>query len=69
MHPTRGVEPYGKAASERNRQLAEGKTVLLEKDVSETDRFDRLLRYIYVVDVMVNALAEGYARVSTFPPT
>ena len=42
----------------------------MEKDVSETDRFDRLLRYVYVDDVMVNAqlVAEGYARVSTFPP-
>ena len=38
--------------------------------MSETDRFDRLLRYVYVDDVMVNAqlVAEGYARVSTFPP-
>ena len=45
VHPPRGVEPYGKAASERNRQLVEGETILLEKDVSETDRFDRLLRY------------------------
>ena len=67
---TRGVEPYGNEASESNRQLVEGKTVQLEKDVSETDRFDRLLRYVHVDDVMVNAqlVAEGYARVSTFPP-
>lgn len=70
VHPTRGVEPYGKEASERNRQLVEGKTVMLKKDISETDRFGRLLRYVYVDDVMVNAqlVAEGYARVSTFPP-
>ena len=42
-HPTQGVEPYGLEASERNSQLVEGKTVYLEKDVSETDRFGRLL--------------------------
>ena len=54
----------------RSRQLVDGKTVYLEKDVSETDRYGRLLRYIYVDDVMVNAVLveEGYARVSTYPP-
>ena len=31
VHPTRGVEPYGKEASERNRQLVEGRTVYLEE--------------------------------------
>ena len=69
-HPTRGVELYGPEAAERNRQLVDGKTVYLEKDVSETDRYGRLLRYIYVDDVMVNAVLveEGYAQVSTYPP-
>ena len=69
-HPTGGVEPYGPEASERNRQLAKGKAVYLEKDVSETDSCGRLLRYDYVDDVMVNAVLveEGYAQVSTYPP-
>ena len=42
----------------------------LEKDVSETDRYGRLLRYVYVDDAMVNAVLvqEGYAQVSTYPP-
>lgn len=71
VHPTRGVEHYGKEASTRNRELVEGITVYLEKDVSETDRFDRLLRYVWLEDgTMVNEMlvAEGYAQVSTFPP-
>jgi micrococcal nuclease len=61
---------FGREASDRNKALVEGKTVLLEKDVSETDRFGRLLRYVYVGDEMVNQLLvfEGYAQVSTFPP-
>jgi len=69
-HPTRGVEPFGPEATEANRELVEGKTVLLEKDVSETDRFGRLLRYVYVGDLMVNEelLRQGMARVATFPP-
>jgi micrococcal nuclease len=64
------VEPYGHEASERNRQLVEGKTVYLEKDVSETDRYGRLLRYVYVGDTMVKAVLvqEGYAQDATFPP-
>lgn len=69
-HPTKGVQPWGPEASERNRQLVESKTVSLERDVSDTDRFGRLLRYVYVDDAMVNEVLvrEGYARVSTFPP-
>lgn len=69
-HPEKPVEPFGPEAYEANRQLVEGKTVLLEKDVSETDRYGRLLRYVYVGDLMVNEelLRLGLAQVSTFPP-
>ena len=55
---------FGREASNRNRELVEGRTVLLEKDVSETDQFGRLLRYVYLEDMqMVNELliAEGFA--------
>lgn len=74
VDPSRAVEPYGAEASEANRRLVEGRTVALEKDVSETDRFGRLLRYVYVEQLaglmMVNAelVRLGYARVATFPP-
>jgi len=64
------VECFGREASERNRQLVEGKTVRLEKDVSETDAFARLLRYVWVDGQMINAalVEEGYATVATYPP-
>jgi len=70
VDPRPPVGCFGKEASERNRQLVEGKTVGLEKDVSETDSFDRLLRYVWIEDRMVNAtlVAEGYALASTYPP-
>jgi micrococcal nuclease len=45
--------------------------VTLAKDVSETDRFGRLLRYVYLPDgVFVNAelVRQGYAQLATFPP-
>jgi micrococcal nuclease len=70
VHPTRGEEPYGKEASAKNKELVEGKVVHLEKDVSETDQYGRLLRYVWVGDLMVNAelVRLGYAQVATYPP-
>jgi micrococcal nuclease len=68
--PERG-RPFFSRATEANRQLVENQTVLLEKDVSETDRYGRLLRYVYLQDgTMVNAelVRQGYAQVATFPP-
>ena len=71
VHPTIGEEPYGKEAAQRNRELVMGRTVYLEKDVSETDQYGRLLRYVYLPDGrMLNEVLvrEGYAQVATFPP-
>lgn len=65
------VECFGKEASAKNKELTEGKMVRLEKDVSNTDRYGRLLRFVYLEDgVFVNdeLVRSGYARVSTFPP-
>lgn len=69
--PGRPVGCVGPQASGRNRELVEGQTVYLEKDVSETDRFDGLFHYVYLQDGrMVNELLvlEGYAQASTFLP-
>ncbi len=70
VHPTIGEEPCGKEASDKNRELVEGKVVKLEKDVSEMDKYGRLLRYVYVGDVFINAelVRLGYAQVATYPP-
>ena len=69
-HPTKGEEPGGREAAEVNRRLIEGKTVRLELDVRERDRYGRLLAYVWVGDVMVNAelVRLGYAQVMTVPP-
>jgi micrococcal nuclease len=69
-HPTRGEEPGGRAALELNRQLTAGKRARLELDVQQRDRYGRLLAYIWVGDVMVNAelVRRGYAQVMTVPP-
>ncbi len=70
VDPRRSVQCFGKEASEFNKKLVEGKLVRLEKDVSETDKFGRLLRYVYVNDLFINdyLVRQGYAHVSTFPP-
>lgn len=57
-------------ATDANRDLVEGETVRLVRDVSDTDRFDRLLRYVYVGDVFVNErlVEQGYAEVVRYTP-
>lgn len=69
-HPTKKVQCFGKEASAKNKELVEGKEVRLEKDVSETDRYGRLLRYVYIGDTMINELLvqDGYAVSSSYPP-
>lgn len=64
------VACFAKEAMEENRRLVEGKTVRLQKDVSEKDRYGRHLRYVYSGDVFVNdrLVRQGYASVVTFPP-
>jgi micrococcal nuclease len=70
VDPRREVQCFGKEAAERNRALVAGKVVGLEKDVSETDQYGRLLRYVAVDGVLVNAelIRDGYARSTTYPP-
>ena len=64
------LEAYGMEAWQANRQLVEGKRVRLEQDVSETDKYDRLLRYVYIDDTFVNAelVRQGLATAKAYPP-
>lgn len=83
VHPRKPVEFFGKEASEYTKSNLEGKTVYLQKDVTDRDRYGRLLRYVWVARpetdeptneeverLMYNAqlLKEGYANLATFPP-
>lgn len=64
-------ECFAQQASKRNRQLVNGKRIALRKDRSETDRYGRLLRYVYLEDGrMVNDIlvAEGYAIAVEYRP-
>lgn len=70
VHPSKPVQCFGKEASDKNKELVNGKEVILVKDVSETDKYGRLLRYVYVGDIFVNdyLVKNGYAHSSSYPP-
>lgn len=72
VDPRRDPQCFGKEASLRNKELVENKEIYLEKDVSETDRYGRLLRYIYLAEngISINEqlVREGYAAASSYPP-
>lgn len=74
VKPDEPVEPWGREASAANEALVAGRVVLLERDVSDRDHFERLLRYVWVETadgwVMVNAelVALGLAEVRVYPP-
>lgn len=64
-------QPYGKKATERLKELIDGKNVQMVFEKEVRDRYDRLLAYVLLEDgVCVNALmvSEGYARVNTVKP-
>lgn len=70
VHPDKPSECFGAAASRKNRELVEGKQVRLERDVSNSDKYGRLLRYVYVGDTFVNKylVAHGFAHAVSYPP-
>jgi micrococcal nuclease len=68
--PDRPVECYGRRAAEENRRLVVGRTVTLAADEERRDRFGRLLAYVRVGDVFVNAelVRRGVATTLEVPP-
>ncbi len=71
VDPRRPVGCFGEQASAANKELVEGRVVGLEGDVSDTDVFGRLLRYVWLTESeMANSILvrEGYAHSSAYPP-
>jgi micrococcal nuclease len=71
VDPRTPVQCFGKEASNRMKDLAEGKSVRLEYDDSQSlrDTYGRLLAYVYLEDgQMLNRImvAEGYAYEYTY---
>ena len=75
VDPRRPVGCFGKEASNKAKELLSEKEIILQKDVSETDKYRRLLRYVFLPlpdgrilfanDYLVR---EGFAKVLTYPP-
>lgn len=64
------IKCFAERALAKNKELVEGNIVGLEEDVSETDRYGRLLRYVWKEEILINELLvqEGYAHAVSFPP-
>jgi len=71
VHPKKPVEYFGKEASAFTKRMCEGKTVRLEYDQTERDKYDRLLAYVFLEDgTFLNAeiIKQGYGHAYTrFP--
>ena len=70
VDPRKPVQCFGIEASKKNKELVEGKIVRLEKDIADRDKYNRLLRYIYVGDTFINLelVKQGFAYSYSYPP-
>jgi micrococcal nuclease len=66
------VEYFGEEAANYAKRMLSGRTVWMFRDVSETDRYGRLLRFVFLPGdrLMFNErlVLEGYANAATYPP-
>jgi micrococcal nuclease len=70
VDPDSPVECFGPEASAATKALLLGQRVRLVRDTEESDRYGRLLRYVYLGKEMADArlVANGYAHAYTYPP-
>jgi micrococcal nuclease len=71
VHPNKPVQCFGKEASHYTASLVNDQWVRMERDITDKDRYGRLLRIIYMEDgTMLNdtLVRQGYAHVYTYPP-
>lgn len=67
----KAVQCFGPEASANTKELLAGGSVILERDITDTDVYGRLLRYVYLPDgtfVNLKLVADGYAYANTYPP-
>jgi endonuclease YncB( thermonuclease family) len=74
VKPESPVEPMSREAAAANTRLVGGQTVVMEKDISETDQYGRLLRYVWLHQgptwtlVNLELVRLGYATALRYPP-
>lgn len=69
-HGQKPDQCYAKEAYIENKELVYGKIVRLVSDTTNTDKYGRLLRYVYAGDQFVNdfLVKKGYARTMSIRP-
>jgi len=70
VDPRKPVQCFGVEASAKNKELVDGKMARLEKDITDRDKYNRLLRYIWVGDTFINLelVKQGFAYSYSYPP-
>jgi micrococcal nuclease len=77
VDPRKPVQCFGIEAAKKNKELIEGKNVRLEKDITDKDKYGRLLRYVWVdpstgsgqaLFVNLELVKQGFAFSYTYPP-
>lgn len=70
VDPRKSVQCFGLEASNKNKELIGGKMVRLEKDITDRDKYNRILRYVWVGGVFVNLelIKQGFAYSYSYPP-
>lgn len=68
--PDLNQQPWGRAAQERLSQLVQGQEVRLELGAESRDRFDRVLAYVWLDDILLNKqlVEEGYVLAEEYLP-
>ena len=69
--PRKPVEYFGREAEIYTKDLLTDRNVTLVKDVEGLDKYNRLLRYVYLGDgtfVNEKLVRDGYAQIMTIPP-
>lgn len=68
--PRKEIQCFGNQAEKETQKILIGKIIKLEKDISETDRYGRLLRYVYVDGLFINKylVENGFAYSISYPP-
>jgi micrococcal nuclease len=75
---TKPDECFAKEAFNANKRLLENKQLFIQKDISEIDKYGRLLRYVWadnpatgsgqVIFVNDYLIRNGFAKIATYPP-
>ena len=72
VHPSKPIEPYGKEAAAFLKNLLKEESVYLRFDREKTDKYDRLLAYLYRAPdglfVNLEIVRQGYGRAYTEYP-